>query len=348
MRRAAPPNAALNVCVAAGAAYAATWLYPTRLPCRSCRLAPRSVLQCPTHLRTPPPARPTCARRPATCARAAAASACTCDDGKIRYIEGNPEHPLNQGVICAKGSSGIMKQYSPARLTRPLLRKAGAERGAGEFEADQLGAGLRDPDGAAGEDPRDRPEEVRALHRPRPDAGADGAVRAAVRHAELRRARRLLLGQHGRRDDLHDRRVVLGVRRARPRPREALLHDRHRRGSSLQSAEDRDFQVQAARRPLRVDQSGAHRLFGDRRRMGADQAGHRRRAAAGADPRDHRKRTVRPRLPGALHERRPARERRRRQRRIRHVRAHRSARRGSLLRPAEQAVVGPDDQRAGA
>jgi anaerobic selenocysteine-containing dehydrogenase len=67
--------------------------------------------------------------------------ACRCgirvhlDDGKIRYIEGNPEHPLNHGVICAKGSSGIMKQYSPARLTRPLLRKAGAERGAGEFEA---------------------------------------------------------------------------------------------------------------------------------------------------------------------------------------------------------------------
>jgi anaerobic selenocysteine-containing dehydrogenase len=37
-------------------------------------------------------------------------------------------------VICAKGSSGIMKQYSPARLTKPLMRKPGAERGVGEFE----------------------------------------------------------------------------------------------------------------------------------------------------------------------------------------------------------------------
>ena len=55
-------------------------------------------------------------------------------DGEVRYIDGNPDHPLNQGVICAKGSSGIMKQVSPARLTRPLLRKAGSERGAGEFE----------------------------------------------------------------------------------------------------------------------------------------------------------------------------------------------------------------------
>jgi sulfite dehydrogenase (quinone) subunit SoeA len=56
-------------------------------------------------------------------------------DGEIRYIDGNPKHPLNKGVICAKGSSGIMKQYSPGRLTKPLRRKAGGERGASEFEA---------------------------------------------------------------------------------------------------------------------------------------------------------------------------------------------------------------------
>ena len=55
-------------------------------------------------------------------------------DGAVRYIDGNPDHPLNKGVICAKGASGIMKQYSPARLTQPLRRRAGAERGAGEFE----------------------------------------------------------------------------------------------------------------------------------------------------------------------------------------------------------------------
>ncbi len=54
-------------------------------------------------------------------------------DGVIRYIDGNPAHPINKGVICAKGSSGIMKQYSPARLTMPLKRKPGSDRGAGEF-----------------------------------------------------------------------------------------------------------------------------------------------------------------------------------------------------------------------
>ncbi|QWF16426.1 molybdopterin oxidoreductase family protein [Lysobacter capsici] len=52
-------------------------------------------------------------------------------DGKIRYIQGNPDHPVNQGVLCAKGSAGIMQHYSPARLSKPLLRVG--ERGKGEF-----------------------------------------------------------------------------------------------------------------------------------------------------------------------------------------------------------------------
>ena len=57
--------------------------------------------------------------------------------GEVRYIDGNPGHPLNQGVICAKGSSGIMKQYSPARLTKPLARKPGSARGDNQF-VDQI------------------------------------------------------------------------------------------------------------------------------------------------------------------------------------------------------------------
>jgi len=58
----------------------------------------------------------------------------TLRDGEVRYIQGNPDHPLNKGVICAKGASGIMKQYSPARLTKPLMRKSGSNRGDNEFE----------------------------------------------------------------------------------------------------------------------------------------------------------------------------------------------------------------------
>jgi anaerobic selenocysteine-containing dehydrogenase len=58
----------------------------------------------------------------------------TLRDGEVRHIEGNPDHPLNKGVICAKGASGIMKQYSPARLTKPLMRRPDAERGESKFE----------------------------------------------------------------------------------------------------------------------------------------------------------------------------------------------------------------------
>ena len=54
-------------------------------------------------------------------------------DGRVRYIEGNKNHPVNHGVLCAKGSAGIMNHYSPARLTQPLLRVG--ERGKGEFKA---------------------------------------------------------------------------------------------------------------------------------------------------------------------------------------------------------------------
>ena len=40
----------------------------------------------------------------------------TVEDNKVRFIQGNPNHPINKGVLCAKGNSGIMKQYSPAKL----------------------------------------------------------------------------------------------------------------------------------------------------------------------------------------------------------------------------------------
>ncbi len=64
--------------------------------------------------------------------------ACRCgikvhlQDGVIRYIQGNRDHPINRGVLCGRGSAGIMHQYSPARLRKPLRRVG--ERGSGEFK----------------------------------------------------------------------------------------------------------------------------------------------------------------------------------------------------------------------
>ncbi|OSP54355.1 molybdopterin oxidoreductase family protein [Pseudoruegeria sp. SK021] len=51
--------------------------------------------------------------------------------GRVAYIEGNRAHPVNKGVLCAKGSAGIMQHTSPARLRAPLKRVG--PRGSGEF-----------------------------------------------------------------------------------------------------------------------------------------------------------------------------------------------------------------------
>ena len=64
--------------------------------------------------------------------------ACRCginvhlENGRVRYIEGNRDHPVNKGVLCAKGSAGIKQHYSPARLKAPLLRVG--PRGEGRFK----------------------------------------------------------------------------------------------------------------------------------------------------------------------------------------------------------------------
>ncbi|HET9106650.1 MAG TPA: molybdopterin oxidoreductase family protein, partial [Steroidobacteraceae bacterium] len=64
--------------------------------------------------------------------------ACRCgikvhlENGRLRYIEGNREHPVNRGVLCGKGSAGIMTAISPARLTAPMKRVG--PRGSGGFE----------------------------------------------------------------------------------------------------------------------------------------------------------------------------------------------------------------------
>jgi thiosulfate reductase/polysulfide reductase chain A len=43
-------------------------------------------------------------------------------DGKAFKIDGNPEHPLNRGVVCAKGNSGIQVAFAPNRLKQPQER----------------------------------------------------------------------------------------------------------------------------------------------------------------------------------------------------------------------------------
>lgn len=54
-------------------------------------------------------------------------------DGKVVKLQGNPDHPLTQGRLCARGNAGTQLLYDPDRLKRPMLR-TGA-RGEGKFQA---------------------------------------------------------------------------------------------------------------------------------------------------------------------------------------------------------------------
>jgi anaerobic selenocysteine-containing dehydrogenase len=53
-------------------------------------------------------------------------------DGKAVKVEGNPLHPLNQGVCCLKGQASLEALYSPERIERPRLQ-TGA-RGSGDWK----------------------------------------------------------------------------------------------------------------------------------------------------------------------------------------------------------------------
>ncbi len=50
-------------------------------------------------------------------------------EGRPIKIDGNPEHPINNGKICSKGQASILNLYDPERLKEPLIsgRKSGWE-----------------------------------------------------------------------------------------------------------------------------------------------------------------------------------------------------------------------------
>ncbi|MEW6506234.1 MAG: TAT-variant-translocated molybdopterin oxidoreductase [Bacteroidota bacterium] len=50
-------------------------------------------------------------------------------EGRPIKIDGNPEHPVNNGKICSKGQASILNLYDPERLKEPLIsgRKSGWE-----------------------------------------------------------------------------------------------------------------------------------------------------------------------------------------------------------------------------
>ena len=45
-------------------------------------------------------------------------------DGRARKAEGNPDHPINRGKLCARGQAVVQEQYHPDRVRGPLARNA--------------------------------------------------------------------------------------------------------------------------------------------------------------------------------------------------------------------------------
>ncbi|MEW6579085.1 MAG: molybdopterin dinucleotide binding domain-containing protein [Chloroflexota bacterium] len=52
-------------------------------------------------------------------------------NGRAVKIEGNPEHPINRGKLCARGQSGLQLLYNPDRVTGAVRQE---ERGSRKFE----------------------------------------------------------------------------------------------------------------------------------------------------------------------------------------------------------------------
>jgi hypothetical protein len=201
------------------------------------------ALPSPARCLAPPPrSRPP----PATCAPAAAASACTCATrARGALHRRQPRAPAEPGRDLRQGFVGHHEAVLAGAADAAAQAQGGHRTRRQPVRAHRLGRSLQTLEDRLAPPARHRPEAVCALHRARPDAGADRPVRAPVRHAQLRGARRLLLGEHGRRHDLHHRRQLLGIRRPRPGPRQAVRDDRHRRRPPQQPDEGGAVEVQA-------------------------------------------------------------------------------------------------------
>jgi anaerobic selenocysteine-containing dehydrogenase len=53
--------------------------------------------------------------------------------GLAKKLEGNPQHPVSMGALCARGQAGLQVLYNPDRITHPIQRIG--PRGSGQFQA---------------------------------------------------------------------------------------------------------------------------------------------------------------------------------------------------------------------
>jgi len=61
-------------------------------------------------------------------------------EGRAKKIEGNPNHPVNRGKLCARGQAILQELYHPDRVRQPLKRSG--PRGSGQFQKISWAEGL--------------------------------------------------------------------------------------------------------------------------------------------------------------------------------------------------------------
>lgn len=56
-------------------------------------------------------------------------------EGRAKKVEGNPDHPVNQGKTCVRCQAAVQQVYNPDRITNPLMRRATVrDRNQAQFE----------------------------------------------------------------------------------------------------------------------------------------------------------------------------------------------------------------------
>ncbi len=59
-------------------------------------------------------------------------------EGRVVKLEGNPDHPVNAGALCARGQASILGTYDPDRVARPERREGGSVTTLAVAEAEKL------------------------------------------------------------------------------------------------------------------------------------------------------------------------------------------------------------------
>ena len=59
-------------------------------------------------------------------------------EGRIIKLEGNPDHPINQGKLCMRGQAALQGLYDPDRLRQPVLKEKKSFRSISFKEAEVL------------------------------------------------------------------------------------------------------------------------------------------------------------------------------------------------------------------